>query len=363
VKISEFIQRINNMLQHRPSRLAALATTAAVTLGAAPLAWAGELADRFDVHGYGFQDYLQTSRNTYLGADKRGSWDENFLGLVVAATIDNRSKVWAQLEATTGEGTRFTWFFLDYQVSDALRAHVGRVKLPLGFYNEIIDLKSSHLSALVPSIYQGDADFVHDSYHGVGADFEQDLGGGHVLWQAWAGNVYDINPPVDTRDRRAFGGRMTYDTPIDGLKLMASAYRTQVETLATAAMSSEDRAILSFEFARDNWELKSEYATHKFLGVSSSGYYIQGGYTVADKWTPYVRYDHVTLDKGQSGDPSFYQKTVALGVGYKLGKNIGLKIENHFNNGYALPVASGEVAVGAGAKKWDLFTAEVNFQF
>jgi hypothetical protein len=352
-----------DMIRQRGSHLAVLAAAAAVSLIAAPMAHAGELADRFDVHGYGFQQYLQTSNNRYLGADKRGSWDQNFLGLVVAATIDSRSKVWAQLETTTDEGTRFTWFFLDYQLNDALRAHVGRVKLPAGFYNEIIDLKSSQMSALLPSIYQGAADFVYDSYHGFGVDLEQDLGGGHVLWQAWAGNIFDVNPSTETRDRRAFGGRVTATTPIDGLRLMATAYRTQVETLADASMSIEDHAILSAEFARDDWELKSEYATHKFLGVSSSGYYVQGGYTVADKWTPFLRYDHVTLDKRQSNDPSFYQNTVAVGVGYKLGKNIGLKVENHFNSGYALPVASGEVAAGAGTKKWNLLNAEVHFQF
>ncbi len=351
------------MFPLRPSRPAALAIAAGLTLAAAPLAFAGELADRFDVHGYGYQEFLKSTKNPYLGAEGKGTWDQNFLGVVVAATIDSRSKVWAQLQGSTAEGTRFTWFFLDYQVNDALRGHVGRVKLPLGLYNEIIELKSLQLSAVIPSIYQTGADFVHDAYHGFGADFEQDLAGGHVLWQGWAGNVYDIDPPADEKDRRSYGGRVTYDTPIEGLKFMVSAYRVQVETVATGAMSNEDRGILSAEFARDNWEFKSEYAGHKFLGVSSSGYYLQGGYTVANKWTPYIRYDHVTLDKAQKNDPSYYQSTVAVGLGYKLGKDIGLKIENHFNSGYGLPVGTGEVEAGKGSKKWNLFTAEVNFQF
>ncbi len=346
-----------------PKTRIALCVAAAASSFAMPPASAGDLSDRFDVHGYGFQDYMQASKNQYMGADKHGTWDQNFLGVVVAATIDSRSKVWAQLEASTEEGTRFTWFFLDYQFNDAVRGHVGRVKLPLGFYNETIDLKSAQVSALAPSIYHGAADFVHDSYHGVGVDVEQDIAGGHALWQVWGGNVYDVDPPVDSRDRRAFGGRVTYATPVDGLRLMASAYRTQVQTLADSSMSNEDRAILSAEFVRDNWDLKAEYATHKFFGVSSKGYYVQGAYAVNDKWTPYLRYDNVTLDKSQSSDPSLYQSTVALGLGYKLGKGIGMRVENHFNRGYGLPVAGGEVAAGAGAKKWNLLAAEINFQF
>jgi len=326
-------------------------------------AQAGDLSDRFDVHGYGFQSYAQASANAYLGADKHGTWDNNFLGLVVAATLTDQSKLWAQLEDTSGGGARFTWAFVDYQVNDALRVHVGRVKLPLGFYNEIINAKSLQPSALEPALYQRAADMVHDAYHGVGVDYEQDLGGGHLLWQGFGGNVYDVDPPVDSRDRRAFGGRLTYRTPIDGLRLILSGYRTQVEKLADHTMSNEDRAIVSAEFVRDAWDLKAEYGTHKFVGVSSYAYYVQGAYTVAEKWTPYVRYDYVTTDKSQRKDSSFSQKTVAVGLGYKVGANIGLKVENHFNNGYALPVASGEVAQGAGTRKWNLFFAAADFAF
>ncbi len=338
----------------------ALAATVCVSL---PQAWAGDLSDRFDVHGYGHQSYFQTDKNIYLDADKRGTWDNNFLGLVVAATISDQSKLWMQLETTTGESTRFTWFFLDYQISDALRAHVGRVKLPLGLYNEIIDSKFLHLSNLEPAIYQTAADFVHDAYHGVGLDFEQDVGGGHILWQAYAGNVYDVHPPEDSRDRRVFGGRVTYRTPVDGLRFMLSGYRTHVELLADHSLSNEDRVIGSVEYLNNNLDLKSEYATHKFMGVSSRGYYVQAGYTFADKWTPFIRYDNVTMDKSQSSNPAFYQKTIAVGVNYKLSNNISLRIENHFNRGYALPVASEETDPATASKKWNLFAVSANFAF
>jgi len=343
-------------------RTAAMITlNSAVAILAMP-AHAADLSDRFDVHGYGFQTYVQPSANTYLGTDKRGSWDNNFLGLVVAATLTDQSKLWAQIESTT-DGTRFTWFFVDYQLNDALRAHVGRVKLPLGFYNEIIDAKSLQPAALEPSLYQTAADMVHDAYHGVGIDYEQDLGGGHLLWQGFGGNTYDVNPPVDSRDRRMFGGRVTYRTPVDGLRFMLSGYRTQVELLADHSLSTEDRTIVSAEFVRDGWDVKAEYGSHKFVGVSSLAYYAQGAYTVAEKWTPYVRYDYVTTDKSQRQDPAFEQKTVAVGLGYKLGSNIGLKIENHFNRGYALPVASGEVEAGAGSRKWNLLLVAADFAF
>lgn len=326
-------------------------------------AQASDLSDRFDVHGYGFQNYAQTSANAYLGADKRGSWDENFLGLVVSATLTDQSKLWAQLESSTGDTTRFTWMFVDYQINDVTRAHVGRVKLPLGFYNEIIDAKSLQPAALEPALYQTAADMVHDSYQGVGIDYEQDVGGGHLLWQGFGGNVYDVSPAADSRDRRAVGGRLTYRTPVDGLRFMVSAYRQQVEKLADHTMTNEDRAILSAEFVRNQWDLKAEYGVHKFFGVSSSAYYLQAAYAATDKWTTYARYDYVNTDKSQRQDPAFTQKTVAVGVGYKVGANIGLKAENHFNRGFALPVASGDVEADAGKRNWNLFLIAADFAF
>ena len=353
-------------MAHHPSQLRRIALLISAACAAAlPLtqAQAGDLSDRFDVHGYGFQSYAQSSANTYRGADKRGTWDNNFLGLVMAATLTEQSKLWAQLESTTGEGTNFTWFFVDYQINDAASAHVGRVKLPLGFYNEIIDAKSLQPAALEPAIYQGAADMVHDAYHGAGLDYEHDVGAGHLRWQAWGGNVYDRDPPLLTRDRRAFGGRVTYRTPIDGLRFMLSGYRTQVQTLADNTMSNEDREIVSAEFVRDAWDLKAEYANHKFVGVPSYWYYVQAGYAVTEKWKPYARYDFVTTDKALRQDPSHYQKTFVVGVGYKLGANIGLKIENHFNRGYALPVASEEVVAGAGSLKWNHLVVAADFAF
>ncbi len=243
-----------------------------------------EVGDRVDLHGYGYQDYAQASANTYLGADRHGSWDNNFVGLVMAATLTEKSKFWAQIEDTASEGVTVTWAFVDYELSDDVRLHAGRVKMPLGFYNEIIDAKPLQPMALEPSLYQGAADIVHDSYQGVGIDVEQDIAGGHVQWQVYGGNVYDRFPAIDTRDRRAFGGRVTYRTPIEGVTLMGSACRTQVQTLATGTMSNEDASL-------------------------------------------------------------------------------GLKLENHFNSGYALPVAEGSVAAGSGRKSWNLALVSADFQF
>ena len=338
-------------------------TLAAITGLAGSGANAVELGDRFDLHGFGYQDYMQASANTYLGADRKGTWDNNFVGLVMAAKITDQSKFWAQLEDTSDGGTAVTWAFVDYDLTDTIRVHAGRVKFPLGFYNETIDAKGLQPAALEPSLYQSAADFVHDAYHGVGIDIEQDIGGGHALWQLYAGNTYDTDPPETSRDRRVAGARVTYRTPIEGLTLMGSGYRTQVQVLATGSMVNETRAIASVGYLEDAWDVKAEYAVHRFMGVDSDAWYVQGAYAVGDHWKPYLRYDVAVLDRSRRQDPSYRQATTVVGIGYRINASIGLKLEDHMNRGYGLPVAEGSVAPGAGTRTWNLAVLAADFQF
>jgi len=351
-------------MRNKPNRTARIRLAALATLTFAGAAHGFDLGDSVELHGFASQDYLQASRNTYLGADDRGTWDNNFLAFVGAFTLNDRSKLWAQMETSSTEGTRFTWFFVDYQLTDSIRLHAGRVKYPLGIYNEFIDAKFLQVSSLEPALYQGAADFVHDAYTGVGVDYDQPLGSaGRLAWQIFGGNTYDIDPPADSRDRRAYGGRLTYYTPLNGLRFMVSGYQTQVEILATRALTREDRIIASVDYLHNSWDVKSEYGTHEFLGVSSNAYYLQAGYTVWDKLMPFARYDRVNLDTHLESNDSYSQKIFVIGVNYKLLSNVSLRIENHFNRGYALPVASGEVPAGQGSRTWNLLVAGIHVLF
>lgn len=340
----------------------------ALSLGAlgalAPAAHAVDLGDSAQLHGYGTQTYIQTDHNTYLDASHTGTWDNNFLGLVGTVSLNDASKLWAQLETSTEDTTRFTWFFIDYQLTDSLKVHAGRVKFPLGLYNETIDAKFIQQSSLEPALYQQAADMVHDSYQGVGLDYQQSLGSnGSLLWQVYGGNNYDTDPPEDSRDRRMGGGRVTYETPIQGLRFMASAYYTRVQVIATSEMVGETRWIVSGDFVNGDWDVKSEYGSHSFMGVRSYAYYAQVGRNFLGNWTAFARYDDFIGDRTRSSDESYYQKIVVVGLNYKIKGNISLRIENHFNHGYGLPVASGEMLPGTGQKNWNLTVAGVHFIF
>lgn len=336
--------------------------SAAATLACAP-ALAVQLGDQVEVHGYGSQDYVQTSDNSYLGADSKGSWDNNFLGIVGAYSLNDKSKLWAQLETSNNEGTNFTWFFVDYQLSDSVSLHAGRVKFPSGLYNETIDAKFLQLSSIEPVIYQSGADMVHDAYTGIGVDYDHALGKGRILMQAYGGQNYDPENDPALHDRAMFGARVTYTTPIDGLRFMVSYNNGQVELVGTGSTVNEWRVIGSVDYKSDGWDVKSEYAKHGFIGPDTNAWYVQAGKTLADKWTPFARYESANLDPSQGDSDSYTEKTIVAGLGYQLLGNAVVRFEAHFNKGYALPVADGEVVAGSGKRDWTMFVAGLHFIF
>src|SRR5882724_7738901 len=120
-------------MKRHDRKWARMLVPAMLGMGAVSAAGAADFG-AVEVHGYGSQNYLQASANQYLGADDQGTWDNNFLGIVGAVTLSEKSKLWAQLEASSSDQTTFTWFFVDYQLSDTTRLHIGRVKYPLGLY-------------------------------------------------------------------------------------------------------------------------------------------------------------------------------------------------------------------------------------
>ena len=174
--------------------------------------------------------------------------------------------------------------------------------------------------------------------------------------------VHD-EPGSAKRFDRLTGGRLTYKTPLDGLQFMASGFGSQVRNIVSNTRSVKRVRVFSADYATGNLDLKAERGAVGVFGVKGSTYYLQAGYTLADKWTPFVRYDYITTDNARKSDPAFYQKTASVGLTYKFRNDAGVRLENHFNRGYALPVAAGNVAAGQGKARWNMLGASLFFVF
>lgn len=355
------------MLSFSKRRLAKAIGMAFLAVGVQSAAHAVDVGDRLEIHGYGHQGYLQSRDNTYLKADNKGTWDYNALALVFTAKIDDKSKVWAQLHSTS-EQTRLDWAYVDFQLTGNLTGRAGQIKMPFGLYNEIRDIKFLQLSTLEPMLYQKASEMIDESFRGISAIYDHSVGSGSLSWDAYLGQETDwegTGAETGRKFRLIVGGRATYKPPLEGLKFMASAYNSKVEDTAPLPLANGNKKAwaLSADYTNNNFDVKAEYGKKKFFNEESKTYYVQAGYTFAEKWTPFVRYDYITTDVAEKTDPAHYQKAKVLGLNYKINNNIAVRLENHWNKGYALPVASKEVTAGAGKTDWNMFVASINFIF
>ncbi len=127
-------------------------------------------AQEFDLYTSGFvsQGFLISSGNHFLvDKSKEGSFELNETGIVVQANPSNQLRVGIQLLARDlgeeGNNQVFVdWAMGDYHWRDYLGIRAGKIKLPLGLYNQGRDIDMLRTSILLPqSVYVEDQrDFV-----------------------------------------------------------------------------------------------------------------------------------------------------------------------------------------------------------
>jgi hypothetical protein len=348
----------------RQSQVAALALAVLVGMWAHNAHAVEALDDRLEIHGYGHEGYLLTNGNKFLGADSKGTFDYNAMALLFSVKATDDLTIWTQIFGSLND-FRLDWAFVDYKFNNNLSVRGGQIKTPIGIYNEIRDIKYLQLSTIEPLIYQEDLKLAHEAFRGASVVYNQDLPAGRLSLDAYGGQQVDFEEDADLSFRNLVGGRLTYYTPVNGLRVMASGYTSRADMTEDGVTDSGHNNLWmgSVDYHDYGVDLKAEYGRTKLHHINRSGYYVQGGYTFFDKLTPFVRYDYLTTDRSMDDDPSFYQKELTFGVGYKFNSYVAAKLEDHIIRGYAMPVVTGEVAPGAGTKDWNLFAASLNFIF
>ena len=350
------------------------------------------LAYDVEIHGYGNQDFMKSSKNQYLNA-KDGTWEHNTMSLVFTANVTDDTSVWSKIFAES-EKTAVEWLYVDKKFGNDVDARFGQMKLPLGIFNLIRDNKFLHLSELDPMMYSENVDIIFENFRGVdleyhskwltlnlfgGApEFEEGEEGGAQVVDTVANTVTTTSSELSTKN--LFGARLELKTPVEGLSFILSGSQFEEEEttktvtldLAAPGTVTEDIAtekgdeklwMASLNFERSGLDLKAEYARKTGINEKMASWYAEAGYTLFEKLTPFVRYDYLTRDRDNKSDLWNYQKDITVGLGYTVNNYVKLKVEDHFLKGYAMPVATGEVEAGAGEQRWNLIVAGINFMF
>ncbi|MDA0204137.1 MAG: hypothetical protein O3A53_06565 [Acidobacteria bacterium] len=247
-------------------------------------------------HGFFTQGYAISDHNNYLTMNtSQGTAQMTDGGLNLTWQVNDKLRVGAQVYdryiGDLGKGrVSLDWALVDYRFRDWLGFRAGRVKTPLGLFNDSQDQEFSYTWALLPqAVYPLDLRETYNAHTGGDLYGAIPLGRkGYVSYQMYAGTV-----PSDYRTGFLYGiedagfrnvtysGRTTgYDlrwtTPVSGLMAGVSQSFSEREyegELAAAPIIIKGKAKTYFsrqtalyaEFVHGPWRLDAEYRAWKSL--------------------------------------------------------------------------------------------------
>jgi hypothetical protein len=352
-----------------------------------------------DVHAFVSQSYILTLTHDWLAPNTtNGSFDLSEGGINFTREVTDRMRIGAQLFAQLLEPAgnylvRMDWIYLDYRFWDWLGLRAGRLKVPLALYNEFADIDAARVPILLPqSVYpQQVREFLlaqtgFDVYGRIGL-----RSAGTLDYSAFAGTIgltptsFTVAPAViDSVDvPYALGGRIIWETPLEGLRMGGSMYVAHAEgTLHVGAVPFELDLhqfvwIGSIEYARENLLLTAEYAQRDqdFRMTPAMAFSIPSndspaGYVMANyRCLPWLQLSaYYSLQLGSfhkpvhSGDE---QNDLAATVRFDINRYWLVKLEGHYLYG-TLGLGSllvSESSLDALSPSWGAFLARTTATF
>jgi hypothetical protein len=245
-----------------------------------------------DVHGFVSQGAFLSTGNNFLEDSKHGSTKFTEVGINFTKPISDEFRVGMQLFAHNfGQLGNYNalvdWFYASYRWKDWLGLRVGRIKLPFGLYNDVSDIDSARIPILLPqSIYSvQNRDYLLAQ---TGGELYGYLGlhsAGALAYRLYGGSIYlenaaSTNAAVTVTKLESpylLGGRVMWETPVNGLRLGVSAQRLRIDygfvvggTTAVSLKVPVTMWIASVEYSKSNWLLAAEYSRYRVKSESDS---------------------------------------------------------------------------------------------
>lgn len=323
-----------------------------------------------EVHGFASQGFILTVNNDYL-AEKttEGSFEFSEVGLNFTKELADTLVTGVQLFAhDLGPSGNFDptvdWFYIDYRARDFLGLRAGRLKIPHGLYNEIQDIDSGRLFVLLPqSVYPLQARQVLFAQNGGELyGFVRPKGIGAFDYRLYGGTIFldpdELTPQgagfeLSFRVPYVFGGRLIWETPLEGLRFAGSYEKVRLDTTAFLPGTSFDvvsrsyQWVASAEFARADFSLTAEYSRSKNkqrsnapeysprLDETRENAYVAGTYRVASWFQTGAYYAVSYPDISDRSGRADYQHDVAVACRFDVNEFWLVKLEGHFMSGTA----------------------------
>lgn len=382
------------------------------------------LGDSFQLHGFASQGFIDSYKNNFLAHSVSGTIKMTDIGLNANWQPIQSLRIGAQgyyrnLGDFNENSVVLDWGVIDYQPWDFLGIRAGKVKMPLGLYNEVRD--STFLLPMVflpQSIYDESRRDSNLAYIGAGiygniscgryGDLDYHVFSGETDFpdesQLEENNTTSAiaaiernnslpanrqNPLIpasfNSLDRESddlYGGALVYNTPF-GLRLSGTLLHSKASVYLNGSSQpagntlTHKRFVLSAEYSNEHWLLAGEYSetdrTTTMFGVTnldgpSQSWYVMVCYNPFENWTFSLLYDEFyrlkhdkhSEDRPQAEPFSGWRKDIGAGVRYDLNSWCNLKVEYHYIDGTAMQL---NVINDDPQRYWSYFAAKVSVVF
>ena len=392
--------------------------------GSQPAAWSFDLGTKMRINGFLSQGYIKSQDNNFFGESKDGSFQINEFGLTLNGELTDNLRVGLQLLSRDlgAEGNNkinIDWGMVDYRPKNWLGVRLGKVKLPIGLYNQGRDSDFLRPAVFLPqSIYDENkrnlvvaatggsiygnlsfgsgGDLEYQAYYGE-VNFPEDSGqaqGMRALGTKMAAKAGRSVVAFESDNRYVYGGALIYSPPVEGLRLGVSYFTGKSEFdfklrnrdgsifRAEATGNNKDFIVYSAEYARERWQISAEYMEstadrvvfgNDIPGGRSQGGYVQVCYRLIDPVVIYALYDVFYADKDDRdgselearGELDYlgWRKDFGLGLRWDVNDNWVLKAEWHKVDGAALQLPIFNPPPEGVKRDWYYYVLKASYNF
>ncbi|HUP52602.1 MAG TPA: hypothetical protein VM198_09000 [Longimicrobiales bacterium] len=347
---------MTNLRKLRPARIVpALAAAAALSALGAPAM--GQLPEGLSVHGFLTQAYGRSDGHQIIGIGSDGTADYRVAALQFRYAYDARSAFVIQLSherigrSPLGDlepEVDLDWVFYEHRFDDYTIGRVGRVRNPIGIYNEFRDVGTLLPFYRPPIFLYGEQMYASETVDGMTLGRRFPLGDWELSVDGFVGSWSFLQIDLATRATvdLGYGAQVWLQTPLDGLRVGAAGMRYTVRNSFGAPADSEDQQVLlaaSLDGRFGPVGVRSEFRHVGFggdeLGYTGTAapYYGELTLNVTDRLT--------LMGQAQWQDfaieiPAFMlsmdenlERDLSVGVRYAHTPNVVLKLEGHRYSG------------------------------
>jgi hypothetical protein len=273
------------------------------------LSLAARVLSELQIHGFVSQGGFVSTANDYIGNSSRGSLEFFEAGINFAMEPADQLRVGLQLVfrnvGVLSEAVpRVDWALIDYRWTPWFGMRGGLIKMPLGLYNEYIDIDSTRTAILLPqSVYpvrNRDALIAHTGFAIYG---NIEIGGaGDIDYQAWLGTLTIPSSALELTNARLAstdtkyiaGGQIYWRPPLEGLRVGATYLRASIDfnIVLDAGLVAQAVAMEYLPPGHDGKLRITHDPTSFWVG---SAEYIVGDWLFAAEYSRWLKHEKSTL--------------------------------------------------------------------